>query len=213
MIVIDCEQGSPEWHAARAGKVTASRIANLVRNVANGKPSAMRATYMAELVAERLTGSQEPGFTSADMQHGKDFEDEAARNYAFIHGVDVTPVGFVIHPTIEMSGCSPDRLVGSDGLLQIKCPTTKVHIASLLGSRIEPDYVKQMQWELECTGRAWCDFVSYDPRMPVDMQLHVMRVERDETEIARLRSAVVDFLGELDGMVETLVSKFRSEAA
>lgn len=212
MRIIECTQGTPEWHAARCGRVTASRIADIVRRTRTGE-SAMRATYLAELVAEVLTGEQADGYCSADMQHGKDYEDQAARVYAFEHSLVVRPVGFVLHPTIDGSGCSPDRLAGDDGILQIKCPQTKTHIASLLGKSIAPDYIKQMQWELRCTNRAWCDFVSYDPRLPVEMQLHVTRVKRDEAMIADLESAVIEFLAELDETVSKLRALYKMEQA
>lgn len=196
MIIICDTQNTPEWHAARCGRVTASRVADIVRQTKTGF-SAMRATYMAELLSERLTNTQESGYTSPDMQHGHDYEDEAARTYAFVRDATVTPVGFVRHPTIEQSGCSPDRLVGEDGLAQIKCPKTKTHIDTLLGKKIDADYLKQMQWEMACTGRVWCDFVSYDPRMPSELQLHVERVYRDQKVIDDLSSAVETFLSEL----------------
>lgn len=212
MRLIECQQNTPEWHAARCGRLTASRVADIMRQTKSGV-SAMRATYMAELVAEQLTGVQEDGFCSADMQHGKDTEDEAALMYALETGSTVARVGFVLHPSLDGSGCSPDRLVNTDGLLQIKCPQTKNHIAALLGRDIAPDYIKQMQWEMRCTERQWCDFVSYDPRLPVEMQLHTVRVKRDGGMIEKMEAAVIEFLSELDETVAKLRGLYALGAA
>lgn len=208
MNVIDCEQNTPEWHAARCGRVTASRVADIVRK-GKGGPSKMRETYAGELVAERLSGYQaEGGFTSAAMQWGKDHEDEAAANYAFMHDVAVSKVGIVIHPRIEMAAASPDRLAGDDGLLEIKCPNTATHIATLLGARIDPDYEKQIQWQLACTDRKWCDFISFDPRLPVEMQMAVKRYERDPIVIADLEREVAGFLIDVDRTVAELQKRY-----
>lgn len=212
MRVVDCIQGTPEWHAARCGKVTASKIADLTAKTKSGW-SASRANYMATLVAERLTGTVAESFSSAAMQWGKDHEEEAARIYAFERGTELSTVGFVLHPMMDNAGASPDRLAGNAGLVEIKCPNTATHIETLLGGSIDGKYVKQMQWQMLCTGRAWCDFVSYDPRMPVEMQLHVARVERDDKAIAEIEDAVRSFLGELDTMVAALRERYMQEAA
>lgn len=210
MKTIDAEQGSPEWHAARAGRATASRMGDIMRQTKNGR-SAMRATYAGELVAERLSGVVDLStFTSAAMQRGIETEDKARAYYGFIHDVEPQRVGFVLHPTIEWSGASPDRLVGNDGLIEIKCPNTATHIRTLLGDDpIDPDYVKQMQWQMACTGRQWCDFVSYDDRMPPDMAMHVSRVPRDPLMIALMESNVLIFLEDVQAMIDALMSKFR----
>jgi putative phage-type endonuclease len=205
-------QQTPEWHAARLGKVTASRVADVMRVTKSG-PSKDRARYMGELIAERLTGVAAARFVSKDMEWGTATEPEAVTAYEFLHNVICKPVGFVGHPKIAMSGASPDRLVGEDGLLEIKCPATHTHIETLRGAPIDGDYVMQMQWQMACTDRLWCDFVSFDPRMPIDMQLHVTRVARDATMIARLESGVVAFLGDVDAAIEDLTRRYRSEAA
>ena len=191
------EQGTPEWHALRCGKVTASRVADIMRKTKTGV-SAMRERYMGELIAERLTGVQAESFKSADMQWGNDTEAQAREAYAFYYRAELTEVAFVDHPTIKMTGASPDRLVGSDGLLEIKCPATHSHIATLLGAPIDPDYMKQIAWQMACTGRQWCDFVSYDPRMPEALRMHRERVERSDTAIYLIADAVKSFLAELD---------------
>jgi putative phage-type endonuclease len=210
--IIDCEQGTPQWHAARCGRVTASRIADIVRKTKTGV-SASRATYKGELVAERLSGQVSAGFTSKAMDWGNEQEDKARDYYAFMRDVEPVKVGFVIHPTIEMAGASPDRLIGEDGLIEIKCPNSSTHIATLLGAPIDPDYAKQMQWQMACTGRKWCDFVSFDPRLPPDMQLHVERVNRDPIQIAEFEQAVRIFLNDVEADIAALLAKFRKEAA
>lgn len=214
MKVIDCEQGTAEWHAARCGRVTASRIADIVRKTKSG-PSKMRETYAGELVAERLSGFQGEGFTSVSMQWGKDNEDAARETYAFMRDAKVTRVGLVVHPVIDMAAASPDSLVDDDGMLEIKCPNTATHIATLLGARIDPDYEKQMQWGLECAGREWCDFISFDPRLPVEMQFHVRRVQRDPVLIAEITHEVRKFLAEVDDTIKQLRQRYQpiSEAA
>ena len=172
------EQGTPEWHAQRLGKVTASRISDVVARTKSGW-GASRANYMAQLIAERLTGQVADSYTNNAMQWGSEKESEAADAYAFYRNADPVAVGFVKHPVIAMSGASPDRLIMDDGLIEVKCPNTATHIETLLGAAIPTKYVLQMQWQMDCTDRAWCDFVSYDPRMPEHMRLHVVRVARD----------------------------------
>lgn len=198
-------QGSAEWHAARCGKVTASRVADLIAKTKTGW-GASRANYMAELVAERLTGTQAAGYSNAAMQWGTDMEPEARENYAFVSDVEVEQVGFVPHPTIEMAGASPDGLIGDGGLVEIKCPNTATHIDTLIGQTVPAKYMTQMQWQMACTGRAWCDFVSYDPRMPEGMQVFIRRVERDEETIAQLEADVSAFLADLDDKVASLTA-------
>jgi len=212
MKIIDCDQGSPEWLAARVGKVGASRVHEIVANTKSG-PSAMRTNYHAELVAERLTGQPAEKFTSGPMQWGNDNEAGARDMYSFARSVCVERVGLVLHPAISMAMASPDGLVGDEGLVEIKCPNTATHIETLLSEGVADRYVKQMQWQMACTGRRWCDFVSYDPRMPAEMQLHVQRVYRDQEMISCLECAVVLFLEEVANTVEKLTAKFMREAA
>lgn len=206
------EQGSPEWFAARLGKATASRIADVVRKTKTG-PSKDRERYLGELVAERLTGQTAQRYQSADMAWGSATEAEARAAYAFYTGHPVAAVGFVDHPEIAMSGASPDGLVGDDGLLEIKCPATHTHIATLLGAPIDADYLIQMQWQMACADRRWCDWVSYDPRLPEEMRLFVKRVERDNFKIKDLEKQVTDFLTEADSLVKALNAKYRRAAA
>lgn len=197
-------QGSEAWFAARLGKVTASRVADVVARTKTGY-GASRANYMAELIAERLTQTQAERFTNAAMQWGTDKEPEARAAYVFMRDLDVTEVGFVAHPSIAMSGASPDGLVAADGLVEIKCPNTATHLDTLLEQSVPAKYVTQMQWQMACTGRAWCDFVSFDPRMPEGrMRLFVQRIHRDDARIAELETEVAAFLAELDEKVSAL---------
>lgn len=200
-------QGTAEWFAARAGKVTASRVADVIAKTKTG-PSASRANYLAELLCERMTGVCEPGFTNAAMQWGTDQEPFARHAYAERFGVDVYEVGFIDHPEVRMSGASPDGYVGEAGLVEIKCPNTSTHLESLLGSPVAGKYVTQIQWQLACTGRQWCDFVSFDPRLPAELQLHVQRVPRDASLILSMEGEVSAFLAELDAKVSALRERY-----
>lgn len=199
-------QGTEEWTAARLGKVTASRIADLTARTKTGW-GASRDNYMADLIAERLTGVAAEGYKSQAMQWGSDTEHQARRFYELIEGVTVASGGYLDHPTIAMAGASPDGFVGDDGLVEIKCPLTKTHIETLRGGRVNSVYAKQMQWQMACTGRAWCDFISFDPRMPEDLRMFVQRVPRDGPAIAEIEAVVADFLAELDAALADLQSR------
>lgn len=189
-------QGSTEWHALRIGKVTASRVADVIARTKSGW-GASRANYMAELIAERLTGEPAEKFTNAAMAWGTEKEPDARAAYEFFRDAQVAEVGFIEHPSILMAGASPDGLVGDAGLVEIKCPNTATHLDTLLTQAIPARYVTQMTWQMACAGRAWCDFVSFDPRLPETMSLFVKRVERDDSLIASLEKDVSDFLDEL----------------
>lgn len=205
------EQHSAEWYAARLGKVTASRVADLMAKTKSGY-SASRANYMAELICERLTMTQADQFTNAAMQWGTECEPQARAAYEFLTGNTVTEVGFVDHPRVAMSGASPDGLVGEDGLVEIKCPNTSTHIETLLSETVPGKYRMQMLWQMACTGREWCDFVSFDPRLPGDMQLWLCRITAAPGEIDAVESAVAEFLGELDAKIDALTAKYRVAA-
>ncbi len=199
------EQRSSDWFAARCGKVTASKVHDIIAKTKSGY-SASRKNYEAMLIAERLTGEVAESFSNAAMEWGNATEDQAAAAYDFTFGQTTQKVAFVVHPNISDSGASPDRLVGDDGLIEIKCPNTSTHISSLLGAKIKINYRTQMQWQMACTGRLWCDFVSFDPRMPLGLQLHRERVERDEECIQELEREVASFLSEISEKVERLRS-------
>jgi putative phage-type endonuclease len=200
-------QGSAAWFAARCGRVTASRVADVVAKTKTGW-GASRANYAAELIAERLTGVTAPGFSNSAMLWGTDQEPVARAAYEARTGVTVDLVGFVDHPEIAMSGASPDGLIGDDGLLEIKCPNTATHLDTLLSETVPGKYVTQMQWQLACTGRAYCDFASFDPRLPPNMALFVRRIERDVSLILELESEVAAFLAEIDAKVAALTERY-----
>lgn len=207
----DMMQGTDAWFSERLGKVTASRVADVVAKTKSGY-SASRANYMAQLVCERLTNAVAESYTNAAMQWGIVTEDQARASYEFAQGVSVKAVGFVPHPTITMSGASPDGLIAEDGMCEIKSPNTSTHIETLLSGKVPEKYVTQMQWQMACTGRQWCDFVSYDPRMPERMRLFIQRVKRDDKRIDELESEVVGFLAELDEQVKALTRKYPEAA-
>lgn len=197
------EQRTDEWFAARLGKVTASRVADVIATTKTGY-SASRANYMAQLVVERMTGKQTESFTNAAMEWGTNTEPLARAAYEAEKGLLVDETGLVDHPSIPMSGASPDGLVGDDGLIEIKCPNTATHIENLLSKSVDKKYITQMQWQMACTGRKWCDFVSFDPRMGEGLQMVVIRVDRDEDYIQMLETEIKKFLGEVESKIKQL---------
>jgi len=198
---LNLEQGSPEWLAFKCGKVSASRIADITARLRNGDPAASRLTYMGQLIAERLTGVPAETYSNAAMEWGRLWEPVARAAYQFERLCTVEQVGIVLHPEIPGSLASPDGLIGDDGLVEIKCPQTGTHIETVLSRTIPGRYQQQMQWQLACTGRSWCDFVSYDPRMPEHMRIWIKRLERDAQRISQLELEVASFL---DDMVERI---------
>lgn len=204
------EQGTQEWLQERCGKVTASRIADLMARTKSGW-GASRANYASQLICERLTGCVQPSFTNAAMIHGTETEPEARRAYEFFVDRDVQQVGFVPHPDILMAGASPDGLVGNDGLLELKCPNTATHIETLLLGQIPDKYMKQMQFQMACTGREWCDFASYDNRLPERMRLFVQRVSRSTPVIKEIEEEVSAFLKEIDEAVAQLRARYEAQ--
>jgi putative phage-type endonuclease len=203
-------QGSSDWLQARCGRVTASRVADLMARTKSGW-GASRANYMAELVCERLTGNPTECYVNAAMLHGTQQEPYARAAYAEHQGVEVHEVGFIEHPEIAMSGCSPDGFVGDDGLIEIKAPQSATHIETLLTSSIPEKYRLQMQFQMAVCGRAWCDFASFDPRLPEPMRLFVQRVHRDVSLILDLETEVAAFLREIDEKVAALTAKYQQQ--
>jgi putative phage-type endonuclease len=207
------EQRSPEWYAQRLGKATASRIKDVVARTKTGF-STSRQNYAAELIAERLTGIPADSYVSPAMRWGEDHENEAKELYADRLGMVVEPAEFIDHPEIGWSGASPDGYVAGDGLVEVKCPLTATHIDTLLGGSIDGGHLTQMQWQMACTGRLWCDYVSFDPRLPPRMQFHVRRVERDLSRILELETEVTTFLREVAQRTGELIDLYgREEAA
>lgn len=191
------DQRTEEWFAARLGKVTASRVADVIAQTKTGYSSS-RKNYMTELICERLTGTKSEGYSNAAMQRGTELEPIARSIYEMQFDLTVNEIGFVDHPEIKMTGASPDGLVGSDGLIEIKCPNPATHLETLMTKDAPRKYIPQIQWQLACTGRDWCDFVSYAPEFPDNMKLFVCRVPRDSGYIHGLELEIKAFLKELD---------------
>lgn len=201
-IIEGLEQGTAEWLQTRIGIVTGSRVADVMAKLVrkDGEPQC-RKDYRAELVSEILTGRAAEHYVSPAMQWGVDTE-VFARNAYEIEVAEVEAVGFALHPSISRFGASPDGLVGTDGLVEFKCPTTATHLEYVIAGDVPSQYHWQMLAEMACAERKWCDFVSYDPRLPKRLQLFVRRFERDDVRIAAMEAEVERFLVELDSLVE-----------
>ena len=198
------EQRTDDWFTARLGKVTASSLHKVLARTKTGY-GADRANYLTQLVLERVTNSKAEGYVNAEMQWGLDQEPFARAAYEAHTGVLVDEIGFMPHPTIEMSGASPDGLVGDSGMVEIKCPSSKTALECWLSDDpVESKYFAQMQWQMACAGRDWCDYVVFDPRMPQKAQLFIYRVNRDNEWLATTEKEVVKFLAEVDAKVAAL---------
>jgi putative phage-type endonuclease len=206
------DQRTDSWFSARLGKVTASRISDVMAKTKSG-PSASRKNYLMQLLCERLTGRKEEGFTSAAMQRGTDMEPIARSAYEVDKGVMVQECGFVPCPMIEMAGASPDGLAGNDGLVEFKVPNTATHVDFLRTGQIDSGYQLQMMFQMMCTGRKWCDFVSYDDRLPEPLQYKCVRLMFDEEVAASIHKEVTAFLAELDALQAEMLEKMRRIAA
>lgn len=202
-VYIDVAQGSDDWHKHRCGSLGASQVHEALSKTKTGW-GAGRANIKARMVAERLTGLTQETFKSSAMQWGNDTEPQARSAYEFITGKRVQVVGMFKLANLDGSHASPDGLVDNDGLIEIKCPNTATHIETLKTEKIDPKYITQMQWQMALTDREWCDFVSYDPRMPEDLSLFIKRVPRDPQMIADLMKQVEEFLGEVDADIKAL---------
>jgi hypothetical protein len=199
------EQRSADWFAARLGCATASSFKNVLAKLKNGKPAQARESYLIEIVTERLTGQPVPHFTTAAMQWGIDNEPAARIEYEFRTERVVEETGFIRHPSI-LAGASPDGLVEADGGIEIKCPSSTTHVDTLIHG-MPDEHMAQLQGAMWITGRAWWDFVSYDPRMPKDLQIYIQRIERNDIFIAGLDSEVRSFLAEVDSTVDQLTRR------
>jgi len=207
------EQGTAEWFAMRCGKITASKINDVMAKMKEKKDGsieepATRKNYKAQLVAERLTGNVEESYSNKAMEWGTNTEPFARTAYELAKNCMVEQIDFVEHPTIKNSGASPDGLIDTDGLVEIKCPNTATHLEYLLEGVAPSQYINQMQWQMACTGRAWCDFVSYDPRLPIEHQLFIIRVMRDDEHIKKQEEAVK----KIDLEVEDIISKLNERS-
>lgn len=206
------EQRTPEWFEERRGKVTASRIWDILKTIRSGAPAASRGNYAAQLVSERLTGKVHERFYSNEhMEWGQEQEPAAREAYTKLTGNEIVECGMIAHPTIANAGASPDGLVGEDGLVEVKCLLPKNHIALLLTEEIPEQYQYQMLWQLACTRRKWCDFISYDPTLPDHMQLFIKRFDFNDKEIKHLENEVEIFLNEVEATTESLRKKFPNE--
>jgi len=196
-------QGSEEWKKARLGKVTASRLIDVVKKKASGAHTAARESYMTDLICEKLSGRPREVFVTAPMRRGVELEPEARNAYSFIKNENVIETGFVLHSSIDDFGASPDGLVGDDGLLEIKCPNTSTHIEFLKTGKPKEEYIYQMHGQMICTGRKWCDFVSYDDRLE-GLPFKCKRIYLDEDFAQTILTEVNRFLVEMKKEIETL---------
>ncbi|MBQ0955942.1 lambda exonuclease family protein [Serratia symbiotica] len=206
------EHKSPEWFAARCGKVTASRLADVMARTKSGY-SASRQNYMAELICQRLTGTREEGYSNSAMRRGNELEPVAREMYVLNQfDAEVSEVGFIPHPVIEGFGASPDGLVNDDGLIEIKCPNTWTHLETIKSGKPKRQYLLQMHAQMMCTDRKWCDFISYDDRLPPDLAYFQKRIIRDDELVIEIESEIKAFLGELEKELE-IIKHYASEAA
>lgn len=197
-------QRHDEWLANRVGKITASRVKGIDAKPQKGK--ALNAT-MLKLLKERLTGTVKELRVNEAMQWGIDHEPDAIAAYENITGEFVVGCGLIDHPTISMSGASPDGLIGKDGLLEAKCPNEETHLNTILTQQVPDEYMPQITWQLACTGRKWCDFVSYDPRFSEDLQTVIIRVMRDDVDIEAIENEVAACNAKLNEIIENLTNK------
>jgi putative phage-type endonuclease len=204
-MIVDVDQGSAEWLKLRTGWVTGSRVGDVMAKLkTKNSESAARRDYRTEIVCEILTGRAADHYVSPAMQWGMDNEQFARTAYELEFDVEVDSVGFATHPAFSRFGASPDGLIGLDGVVEFKCPNTATHLDYILEGKIPPQYKPQMMAEIVCTGREWCDFVSFDPRLPKKLRLYVVRCRRDEEYIAEMEREVCQFLAEVDETIEIL---------
>lgn len=202
---VSTEDQYAEWLAARIGQVTGSNIWKVLKRTKTGW-SEYRRGYLVEVLAEKMTGQSSEHYMSSAMQWGIETEPQARAAYESRMGAIVETTGFVPHHRIPSTGCSPDGLVGDDGLVEIKCPETRTHIRYLIDAEIDEKYQLQMQWQMACCNRAWCDYVSYDPRLPLSCSLNIKRVNRDDAKIAEMERLVIEFLLEVKFSMDALES-------
>lgn len=201
---LNIEQRTEDWHIARLGKVTASSLHKVLARTKTGY-GADRANYLTQLVLERITGEKTDSYTSPYMQWGIDQEQFARAAYEAAKDVMIDEVGFMCHPTIKMAGASPDGLVGDKGMVEIKCPDSKTALECWLSANpVSKNHFAQMQWQMKCAERDWCDYVVFDPRMPLKAQLFIVRVNRDNEWIQMAENEVIKFLDEVDAKVAYL---------
>ncbi|WP_273782933.1 lambda exonuclease family protein [Bartonella sp. ML69XJBT] len=204
------EQRTVEWFQARLGKVTASNVYNVLSKTAKGLPTSKYEEYKIKLMTERLTEEISQSYITPAMQWGIEHEEDALREYAFIYDTEVTRCGFVQHPTIQMAGASPDGLIGEDGLIEIKCLQSPNHLRFFIDDTIKPEYIAQMQFQMGCTGRKWCHFMSYNPNFvgkSTSLRMKIKRINRDEEHIEAINKAVEIFLEEIEQEMQKILAK------
>ncbi|WP_273760460.1 lambda exonuclease family protein [Bartonella sp. ML70XJBT.G] len=204
------EQRTAEWFQARLGKVTASNIYNILSKTVKGSPTSKYEDYKIKLMTERLTGEISQSYTIPAMQWGVKYDENALKEYEFIYGTEVTKCGFIQHPTMEMAGASPDGLVGEDGLVAIKCLQSIHHLRFYMDGNIKPEYIAQMQFQMACTGRKWCHFISFDPHFvgrSSHLRMKIKRVDRDDKHIEEINQAVAVFLGEIERDLKQILTQ------
>ncbi len=205
-IIETCEQGSIEWLSLRLGKITASRVKDVLTKGRGTSPSKTSESYMMELIAEILTGNSKPFFENDAMRWGTETEPQARAMYAVNNDfVDVKEVAFVEHN--EQVGISPDGLVGDDGLLEIKCPNTTTQLKRALSDDYSADYKAQIQMQLWVTEREWCDFLSFDPRLECSAGYLQQRVMRDEEYIEEMKVKVYAFVDKMNELIKLLTKE------
>jgi putative phage-type endonuclease len=205
VIIREVDQRSPEWFQLRAGKLTASRAADMMATLKSSKEAAARRDLRLQLVCERLTQrSAERDYQNEDMLRGIELEPVALALTELRLDRLIQPVGFIEHDVL-LAGCSPDGIVGDfEGLVEIKCPKSATHLSYLRAGVVPPDYLFQIVHQLWITGAQWCEFVSYDDRFPEPLQMFHVKHLRDDAEIDAYELLVRQFLREVDAEVETL---------
>lgn len=204
-------QRTEEWFAERLGNLTASRWSDAMATTKSGWGMS-RYRYISQLAMERISGQRAEHYQSDAMIRGSQMEEEAVEVYELLYDADTRPIGYVPHPTIPKAGASPDRLVGDDGLIEFKCPDTHTHLSYIMKAQdegavpaiIPGEYIGQMNWQMICTGRVWCDWVSYDDRVPVNLRMLRVRLYLDPETVSQFEDAARQFLAEVDKMVERL---------
>ena len=200
-------QRTPEWDLARLGKITASKVRDVCAKTSAGKYTAARDTYKWNLIKERITGVPVEYRITPPMQWGIDNEGDAKAFYQVLYDVQIEEVGFIPHPDMDFAGASPDGLVGTDGLIEVKCMETVNHLRAIDAGEVPEYYVDQCQWQMACTGRQWCDLVIYDPRLPDDLQMRRFRIRRDEDRIKDIESEVRKFNQEIESIITNITRK------
>lgn len=218
-MILQIQQQTAEWLQERTGRITASRVKDVMARLKNGAPASERKRYLIELVSERLTGMAAEHYVTPAMDWGSEQERHARAAYEVESGNEVDKVGMAIHPNIPCFSASPDGSIGADGLFEAKCPTTPKHLEWMLAGEVPDEHKDQCYAEMACWEREWVDFVSFDPRVPERHQLLIKRLPRDDKRIAEIEFAVAEFNAEVDDMIARLnglnpfVEKMRKSVA